>query len=95
MRHSLKALRYSGVLHNDPYARNILCPSIHQQGSGPPGIVVIDFAHSELWLQDEDGTPPAFDNELACPHFLPLLEEMGFSHELLRQHWEPLEEIEF
>lgn len=95
MRHSFRALRYAGVSHNDEEARNILCPPLSQETAIAPGIVILDFAHSELWLADSDGTPPTYRNAQRCPHFRPLLVQAGISDQLVEEFWEPLEEIEF
>ncbi|OCH89109.1 hypothetical protein OBBRIDRAFT_794614 [Obba rivulosa] len=95
MRHALKALRYAGIRHGDEQARNILCPSIARQGSEAPGIVIIDFGHSEFWLSDEDGAPPEYYIPCYCPHFQPLLIEAGIDAKLVSEHWEPLDDFEF
>ncbi|OCH90307.1 hypothetical protein OBBRIDRAFT_731085 [Obba rivulosa] len=95
MRHSFRALRYAGVLHNDEEARNVLCPDIGEKGFGALGIVIIDFAHSKLWLHDDNGTPPTYWSPRISPHWRPLLISARISEELVEEHWEPLNEIEF
>ncbi|EMD34425.1 hypothetical protein CERSUDRAFT_107602 [Gelatoporia subvermispora B] len=94
MRHLFRALRYAGVTHNDDSPRNLLCPNIGVRGSGAPGIVLIDFAFSDPWLNDDRGTPPVYDSPTDKPHFRPLLLHVGISKDLVNEQWEPLDELE-
>ncbi|OCH89102.1 hypothetical protein OBBRIDRAFT_40688 [Obba rivulosa] len=94
MRHAFRALRYAGVRHNDEYARNVLCPPLEQSSTGAPGIVILDFGQSLLWLHDDNGTPPEYYRPDESP-FRPLLSKAGIDKALVDRHWEPLDEYEY
>ncbi|KII91224.1 hypothetical protein PLICRDRAFT_37942 [Plicaturopsis crispa FD-325 SS-3] len=91
LRHSLRALKYAGVAQGDWHLNQIMCP-FRGSGAQVPDIVLIDFAFTHIYLDDDNGVYLSPD----CATVGRLLyEHPDFDKETVEALWWPANEYEF